>query len=123
MTNRDKALLVSAARAVGTHTSQAYSADGHKGIRLFLDVTVRGSTGTVDTKIQIQDVVAKQWQDLPGAALAAIAAVGRKCLTVAPGIGETANESVSDVLTGPFRVVAVVAGETTTFSVSACLFP
>lgn len=121
MNHFQKPIMQSQAYGVGANASAPQSADGCKGLRLFVEVTARGAAGTLDVKVQVQDVVAKQWHDLPGASMAQFAAVGRKVLTVYPGIAETANESVSDVLTGPFRVVGTVGTEAVTFSAGAVL--
>jgi hypothetical protein len=119
--NRDKALMMSQAYAVGDRASQPFSADGCKGLRLFVEVIARGTTGTVAVKVQVQDVIAKRWHDLPGAASGTLSAAGGKMLTIYPGITAVANQDIPQVLTGPFRLLATVVGEPVTFTVGGAL--
>jgi hypothetical protein len=121
MNQFDKKLMASQSYAVGANNSAPYSADGCKGIRLFVEVTDKGAAGTLVVKLQVQDTVSGQWQDLAGAATASIVAVGRAMLTIFPGITVAANVSLATVLTGPFRVVGTVGTNAVTFSVGAAL--
>jgi hypothetical protein len=121
MTQRDKTLLASQSYAVGANNSAQIATEGAKGVRVFVEVTAVGGAGTVVVKLQIQDPGTGQWHDLPSAVTASIVAIGRKVLTVYPGIAETANESVSDIVTGALRAVATVGGNAVTLSVNAAL--
>lgn len=89
----------------------------HRGIKLHIDVDAVVGTGTVDCKVQGRDPVSGNWIDIAGASTGADG-VGTTELTIYPGIGETGNVSVSDVLPKNWRVYATVA-TSATFSVGA----
>ena len=74
--------------------------------------------------MQVLDPVSGTWIDLAGAAFPAQTGTGAAMLTIYPGIAETANVSVSDVLPRNWRVVATMSGTTSmTFSIGACYLP
>jgi len=82
-----------------------------RGVRLFLNVSaVLGTSPTLDVKLQTQDPVSKAWIDLPGASFAQKTGVSTADLVVYPGVAETVNVSVSDVLARVWRAVATLAG-------------
>lgn len=120
-------VLPSLARAEETYNSASFASGGRRGIRLYVDATIEVGTATLDVKLQGRDVASGDWVDVPGASFAQISAVTAApvSLTVYPGVAETANESVSDVVPSAWRVVAVVGGTSVsvTFSVGADLLP
>lgn len=122
-------VFASAARTT-TATSSAIANPLARGAVLWLDVTVfdRGDADeTMDCKVQIQDPVSANYTDLGGAAWAQIASASATtvALTVYPGIAETANVSVSDVLPDQWRVVCTIAGTSpsATFSIGYDYIP
>ena len=100
---------------------------GHRGLTLFLDVTaVAGTSPTLDIKLQAKDPTSGKYFDVPGAVFAQMTATGQAMLTLYPGIGETADVSVSDILPGLFRFAATIggsAGQSLTFSLGANMKP
>ena len=85
-----------------------------KGVLLFLDVTaVSGTSPTLDVKLQAKDPVTNSYVDIPGAAFSQKTGVSTDSLTVYPGVAETANRSVSDVIPLTWRAVATVGGSVT----------
>ncbi len=101
--------------------------EGHRGIELYLDITaVSGTSPTLDIKLQGKDETSGKYFDVPGAAFAQKTGTGQATLTIYPGIAESANVSVSDILAGMFRFVATIGGTDTptfTFSLGANLKP
>lgn len=90
-----------------------------KGLHLVLDITAAsGTSPTLDVKLQRQDPLSEKWVDLPSAAFAQKTGTGTDDLTIYPGIAETANRSVSDVLSGRWRAVATIAGTSPSFTFS-----
>lgn len=113
--------------ASAARTSTANSSDFEnrtsRGVRLFLDITAAsGTTPTLDVKVQSKDTETGKYVDLPGGAFAQKTTTGTDDLVIYPGVAETANRSVSDVLSRDWRVVATIAGTTPsfTFSIGAC---
>lgn len=106
----------SAARTVTANSSDVdnYSA---RGVRCLLDVTAAsGTTPTLDVKLQSKDPISGKYVDLPGAAFTQKTAASTDDLTVYPGVAETANETVSDVISGVWRAVATIGGTTPSFT-------
>lgn len=94
-----------------------------KGVRFFLSITAKsGTSPTLDIKIQAQNpLVPANFHDIVGAAFAQKVAEASDFLTLYPGLTASANLIVSEVLGGPFRVVATVGGSATpTFTFSLC---
>ncbi len=86
---------------------------GRKGVVVWVDVTADPDTVSIVVKLQGYDETADAWKDIPDATFAAIAAVGHTgALTVYPGIAETSNVSVNDVLPARIRAVATHTGGT-----------
>ena len=56
--------------------------------------------------------------DIPSAAFAQKTGTGSDDLTVYPGIAETSNETVSDVIPRDWRVVATLGGSSPNFTFS-----
>ena len=114
--NTETTVFASAAR-----TATANSADqtnyNHRGMRLTLDITASGgTTPTLDVKIQAKDSVSGKYVDIAGAAFTQKTGTGTDELVVYPGVAETANESVSDVIPRTWRAVATIGGTTPTFT-------
>lgn len=116
-------LFTSAARSSGSHTSAAVSIAGNLGGRFYLVASaVTGTAPSVYITVQSLDEGSDTFIDVPSAVSKTLAAAGSTTLSVYPGIAETTNISVSDVLGEVIRVVASVAGspsDTVTFSVGA----
>jgi len=89
----------------------------HRGVKLIVDVDSVVGTGSVDCKVQSRDPISGTWVDITSASTGADGA-GTTELTIYPGIAETANVSVSDVLPKTWRVYATIV-TSATFSVSA----
>ncbi len=92
-----------------------------RGFILTLDYTAESGTNpTIDVKVQVKDGLSSKYVDLAGAAFAQKNAVGTFILTVYPGVAESGNVSVSDIIPLTWRVVATVGG-TGTPTVTASL--
>ena len=96
------------------------------GIFMVDATAVSGTSPTLDTKLQARIPIGEfggtdDWIDYPGAAFAQITAASTQILTIYPGVAETANVSVSDVVPHEFRVVNTVGG-TATPTVTAQFF-
>ena len=114
-------VFASAARTATTTNSSDQSNDPQqKGVRLFLDLTaVSGTSPTLDLKLQVKDPVSAKYEDMAGAAFAQKTSTGQDIITIYPGIAETADESISDILGSVWRVVATIGGtDTPTFTYS-----
>lgn len=89
-----------------------------RGGALILDISsVTGTGPTLDVKLQRKDAISDNYVDIPGAAFSQQNSTGTNLLTIYPGVGETANEAVSDALNGTIRAAATVS-KTFTFSLS-----
>lgn len=113
--------LASAARttAGGPYNSAAIKPEGRRGCILNVNVTLDPDTVSIVVKLQALDPENSVWTDIPDAATPAIAAVGHTRVTLYPGIAETANISISDILPTQIRAVATHTGGTTmTYSVN-----
>jgi hypothetical protein len=97
-------LFPSTSRAAAAYNFDREPDEDVKGCICYVNVTVDGG-GTVDFKLQFETPQG-DFVDIAGAAIAQMGAVGQLHLTVYPGIGETANVSVSDHL--PYRWRAVL---------------
>lgn len=112
-----------------TAASPDFNNFGYRGITLTLSAT--GSTGnapTIAVKLQGKDPVTEQYYDIHGAAFATKSAnmAAPDYLTVYPGVAETANQTVSDVLPKTWRVYTTIGGTggaAYTYSVGATLIP
>ena len=114
-------VFASAARTATTTNSDDIDNDPQqKGVKLFLDITaVSGTSPTLDIKLQVKDPLSAKYEDMPGAAFAQKTSTGQGVLTIYPGIAETADVSVSDVLGSTWRIVATIGGTATpTFTYS-----
>lgn len=118
MAKRTQTILASASRT-STANSNSQECDT-KGAQFYLDVTaVTGTTPTLDVKIQAWVVgTSATWIDLPGALFAQATGTGTQILTVYPGVTQTAQEAVSDVMPAIFRAVATIGGTSPDFTFS-----
>jgi len=118
MSNKPVTVLASAARTATTNSDDQQNLDAH-GARFYLNITaVSGSSPTLDVKVQAKDPVAGGYFDIPSAAFAQKTSTGSDDLTVYPGIAETSNETVSDVIPRDWRVVATLGGSSPNFTFS-----
>lgn len=103
-----------AADVAGTEVENA----GYAGGVFFLDVTNTGTgqADTLDVKLKRKDPYSGNYVDLPGGAFSQVTSTGTSNLAVYPGVAETANESVSDVLGSSFKATANVAGTAPAFT-------
>ena len=118
--------LASAARttAAGAATSDEVRAFGRRGIIMRVDLTLDPDTAAITVKLQAKDPISGVWADIPGMTTASIADTGHTVVTMYPGIGETANVSISDCLPDSVRVVSTPSGGTTlTYAVSLEFIP
>jgi hypothetical protein len=88
-----------------------------KGVSLHLDITAAsGSSPTLDIKLQGYDELGADYFDIPGAVFAQATGTGTDELVLYPGVAETANVSVSDVLPRVSRAVATIGGSSPSFT-------
>lgn len=118
-------VFASAARTATANSTDQTNYAG-RGVICLLDITAAsGTTPTLDIKLQYKDSVPATdiYVDIPGAAFAQKTAAGTDSLTLYPGIAETANRSVSDILSREWRAVATIGGTTPSFTFSlACTY-
>ena len=106
----------SSARTSTTNGSLAMNHRG-KGVSLHLDITAAsGSSPTLDVKLQGYDELGADYFDIPGAAFAQATGTGTDELMLYPGVAETSNVSVSDVLPRVSRAVATIGGSSPSFT-------
>lgn len=98
-----------------------YSAD--KGGVFHIDVTAfSGTTPTIVFKLQSKDHNG-HYVDIPGAVTTSITGVAQKSITLYPGVTESANAKVSDVLPRTYRLAWTIGGTTPSFDFSMSLDP
>lgn len=115
----DEATVLSLAARTSTTNSADLTNLFARGVRLHLDIdAASGTTPTLDIKVQAKDSLSGNYFDIPGAAFTQKTAAGTDDLTVYPGVAETANETVSDVIPRTWRVVATIGGTTPSFTFS-----
>lgn len=117
-TSDSQVLLASAARTA-TFNSNSVTKRGYKGAIFSLFCSARsGTSPTLDVKIQGYDHASGNWYDIHGAAFAQLTNVTSApvYLAVYPGIAETANQTVSDVMPPMFRAVCTIGGTTPSFT-------
>ena len=124
--NRTVTIVSSA--ALGTTTaSTPVASHGARGIIIYMEVTaVSGTSPTLDSKVQGYDALGDVWHDITGAVFAQKTGAGSDYLTIYPGIGETANEAVSDVIPALIRVHSTIGGSSTptvTFRLGGVIIP
>jgi hypothetical protein len=107
----------------GVYTSDAYFNADHRGVRLYINRTV--ATGTVTVSVQGKDPVSGSWTPVAlDATTSALSSAILTTLTIYPGItaaagSATASTERSAFLPSVWRVKAVVASATTTWSIGA----
>ena len=115
-------IFPSAVRTAATYTSDEISNSNWKGVRLYIVRTV--ATGTLTVSIEGRDPVTDSWVAITGATTPALTSAINTTLTLYPGItaaagtGTTSTET-STFLPNAWRVKAVVATDTTTWSIGA----
>lgn len=108
--------------ADGIFTSDEISNANCKGVRLYINRTV--ATGTLTVSVEGKDPVTDAWFTITGATTPALTSAIATTLTIYPsitaavGTGTTSTE-VSTFLPSAWRVKAVVATNTTTWSIGA----
>ena len=117
--NVETIIFPSAAR-IATVSSADFGNDAWRGGVFTIDVTAAsGTTPTLDVKLQSKDPASEKYSDVPDAAFAQITtAAGLAVLVVYPGVTETANVSVSDIVPVVFKFVATITGTTPSFTFS-----
>lgn len=81
----------------------------YKGAIFYLSATENSGTATVDIKIQGKSPNG-DYYDLPNASFSQVNSTSTAAFTLYPGIAETANSNVSDVLPCTFRAAVTVGG-------------
>ena len=123
--HKETILFASAARSEAAYNSDEQTNDGWRGVDIYVDITAESGTATLDFKLQAKDPIGGDWVDINGASIAQLSAVTTSPtrLTVYPGIAESSNVSVSDVLPRRWRGVLTVGGTSVsmTCSVAAVL--
>lgn len=94
-------------------------AGGFRGFLAFVK-GVEDVSGTLDVKFQTKHPRLDEWFDIPGAAIAQLAANGSVVLFVGAYIPAIANSSVPAIIGNKIRAVAVLTG-TWTYSVDLIL--
>ena len=116
-------IFSSAARGSTTNSEQVSNPTA-KGARFTLDITAAsGTTPTLDVTFESYDIVSKTYTAIPGLAFAQKNSTGTDTLTIYPGIAETANETVSDIMPALYRAVATIGGTTPSFTFTLTVEP
>ena len=114
----EQTLLASASRDATTNVADQVNRY-FKGATFYLDTTLVGADaeGTalaaVNVRLQTKDPVSGSYSDIPGASFLSASTTALDVITIYPGIGETANETISDVLPRTYRAVADQSGTVT----------
>ena len=124
----NRTVTIRSSSALGaTGATDPVASHGARGIIIYMEVTaVSGSSPTLDSKVQGYDALGDVWHDSTGAVFAQKTGAGNDYLTIYPGIGETANEAVSDVIPALIRVHNTIGGSSTptvTFSLGGVFIP
>lgn len=101
-------------------SSSTFTNRGAKGITLYVDVTGSMASGTLVVKLQGKDPVSGKFKDITSVATASLTGAGTTAVTLYPGVAETANVSISDVLPYQWKAVATVTSGMT-FSVGGAV--
>ena len=111
----------SAARTA-TANSQAQRLQGHRGIRVYLNVSAAsGTTPTLDMQIQVRHRQANTWFTPTGWAFAQITGTTATPVTfvIYPGAIAVANGVINQPAPDEFRLRAVIGGTTPSFTFAA----
>ena len=124
----NRTVTIRSSSALGaTGATDPVASHGARGIIIYMEVTaVSGSSPTLDCKVQGYDALGDVWHDITGAVFAQKTGAGNDYLTIYPGIGETANEAVSDVIPALIRVHSTLGGSsspTVTFTLGGVFIP
>ena len=123
-----RTVTIRSSSALGaTAATTRVSSHGARGIIIYMEVTaVSGTSPTLDSKVQGYDALGDVWHDITGAVYAQKTGTGSDYLTIYPGIGETSNEAVSDVIPQHIRVYNTIGGSSTptvTFTLGGVFIP
>jgi len=114
--NPARTIFTSVARTTTTNSTDQTKTAG-VGIKLYLDISAAsGSSPTLDIAVQGKDPVTGMYFGIPDVSFAQKTGTGGDTLTLYPGIAETANRSISDILPKTWRVVATIGGGTPSFT-------
>ena len=124
----NRTVTIRSSAALGaTAASTPVASHGARGIIIYMEITaVSGTSPTLDSKVQAYDALGDVWHDITGAAFAQKSGTGSDYLTIYPGIGETTNEAVSDVIPALIRVHNTIGGSSTptvTFTLGGVFVP
>ena len=124
----NRTVTIRSSAALGaTAASTPVASHGARGIIIYMEITaVSGTSPTLDSKVQAYDALGDVWHDITGAAFAQKSGTGSDYLTIYPGIGETTNEAVSDVIPALIRVYNTIGGSSTptvTFTLGGVFVP
>lgn len=114
--NSEFTVFPSAARTT-TASSDDQTNRHSRGVRLHLNITAAsGTTPTLDIKLQAK--IGDIYIDIAGAVFTQKTGTGTDELVVYPGVAETANESVSDIIPMTWKALATIGGTTPSFTFS-----
>ena len=124
----NRTVTIRSSAALGaTAASTPVASHGARGIIIYMEITaVSGTSPTLDSKVQAYDALGDVWHDITGAVFAQKSGTGSDYLTIYPGIGETTNEAVSDVVPALIRVHNTIGGSSTptvTFTLGGVFVP
>ena len=124
----NRTVTIRSSSALGaTAATTPVASHGARGIIIYMEITaVSGTSPTLDSKVQAYDALGDVWHDITGAAFAQKSGTGSDYLTIYPGIGETTNEAVSDVVPALIRVYNTIGGSSTptvTFTLGGVFVP
>ena len=124
----NRTVTIRSSSALGaTAATTPVASHGARGIIIYMEITaVSGTSPTLDSKVQAYDALGDVWHDITGAAFAQKSGTGSDYLTIYPGIGETTNEAVSDVVPALIRVHNTIGGSSTptvTFTLGGVFVP
>lgn len=115
--NRRSTGHASAARTTSGNSATLNVPGDCVGVHIVLDITAAsGTTPTLDVRVQRFDYLSQKWIDLPSAAFAQKTGTGTDDLVIYPGVAETANRSVSDVIGKEIRLAWTIGGTTPSFT-------
>ena len=119
-------LFASAARTATANSSthQVTATKPFYGKLFVLDISASGGTSpTLDINIQMLDPLSASWITLPGASFSQKTGTGSDTLLIGPGVTETANRKVDDVMVTSYRANAVIGGTSPTFTFTLIAIP
>ena len=127
MADKRTVTILSSTALGATAATTPVASHGARGIIIYMEITaVSGTSPTLDAKLQGYDALGDVWHDITGAVFAQKTGAGSDYLTIYPGIGETTNEAVSDVIPAIIRVHNTIGGSSTpivTFTLGGVLIP